>query len=205
METNEKIRQYIKNRMPDEYDRMLRIEEENRKAMQAPKDETTLRLEALGFRRIAVTAMSDTHYFCSPCDKNGESTITIQKVEGVYNKWGELSISYEQGVDVWKSYGHILKEGFYTLDEFDHLLMRMERSNWYRGKKDTMQRLPVLTILQRKVYDALPIAFPWSQGKMIAVEAGMPSRTAQRFFSKQSLFHKVKSGIYMKRIIYSET
>jgi len=205
METNDRLREFIKNQHPDEYGRLLKLEEANEEAMQQPKDETTLRLEALGFRRIAVTAMSDTHYFCSPCDKNGESTITIQKGEGIYSKWGELSIQYEQGVDVWKSCGHIFKEGFYTLEEFDRLLKRMERSHWYRGKKDTMLRLPVLTILQRKVYDALPITFLWSQGKMIAVNAGMPSRTAQRFFSKQSLFHKVKSGIYMKRIIYSET
>ena len=191
--------------MPDEYRRLLKIEEANKEAMEMPKDEMTLRLESLGFRRIAVTAMSDTHYFSSPCDKNGESTITIQKGEGIYSKWGEMSIRYEQGVDVWKSCGHIFKEGFYTLEEFDSLLQRMERSNWYKGKKDTMQKLPVLTMLQRKVYDALPITFPWSQGNVIAVDAGMPSRTAQRFFSKQSLFHKVKNGLYMKRIIYSET
>jgi hypothetical protein len=205
METNDRLRQYLKNQMPDEYRRLLRIEQENQEAMELPKDEMTLRLEALGFKRIAITAMSDTHYFSSPCDKNGESTITIQKGEAIYNKWGELSISYEQGVDVWKSCGHIFKEGFYTLEEFNRLLRRMERSRWYRGKKDIMQRLPLLTMLQRKVYDALPITFPWSQGKRIAVEAGMPSRTAQRFFSKQSLFRKVKNGIYMKRIIYSET
>ena len=205
METNDRFRQYLKNQMPDEYRRLLKIEEANREAMQGPKDELTLRLEAVGFKRIAITAMSDTHYFSSPCDKAGESSITIQKGEGHYDRYGELSISYEQGVDVWKSCGHILKEGFYTLEEFDRLLQRMERSRWYRGKKDTMQRLPLLTMLQRKVYDALPITFPWSQGKMIAVNAGMPSRTAQRFFSKQSLFHKVKNGIYMKRIIYSET
>lgn len=205
METNDRFRQWLKNQMPDEYRRLLRIEEENREAMAMPKDETTLRLESLGFRRIAVTAMSDTHYFCSPCDKTGESSITIQKGEGHYDRYGELSISFEQGVDVWKSCGHTLKEGFYTIEEFDRLLQRMERSNWYKGKKATVQRLPVLTILQRKVYDELPPIFPWAQGKEIAVDAGMPSRTAQRFFSKQSLFHKVKNGIYMKRIIYSET
>ena len=205
METNDKIRQYIKNQMPDEYRRLLKIEEANKEAMEMPKDEMTLRLESLGFHRIAVTAMSDTHYFSSPCDKNGESTITIQKGEGTYSKSGELSIRYQQGVDVWKSCGHIFKEGFYTLEEFEHLLQKMERSRWFKRKKDTMQRLPVLTMLQRKVYEALPITFPWSQGKVIAVDAGMPSRTAQRFFSKQSLFHKVKNGMYMKRIIYSET
>ena len=205
METDIKIRQYIKNQMPEEYDRMLRIEEENRKAMQAPKDELTLRLEELGFHRCAVTALSDTHYFSTPCDKKGECSLLYQRGDGVYSKWGELSISYDPGVDVMVSCGHILKEGFYTLEEFERLLQRMERSHWYRGKKDTLQKLPVLTMLQRKVYEALPVAFPWSQGKMIAVEAGMPSRTAQRFFGRQALFHKVKSGIYMKRIIYSET
>lgn len=205
METNDKFHQWLKNQHPDDYRRLLRIQEANADAMQQPKDEMTLRLEALGFRRIAITAMSDTHYFSSQCDKNGESTITIQKGEGSYNKWGELSISYEQGVDVWKSCGHIFKEGFYTLEEFEHLLLKMERSKWFKGKKDTVQRLPVLTMLQRKVYDALPITFPWSQGKVIAIDAGMPSRTAQRFFSKKSLFHKVRNGMYMKRIIYSET
>lgn len=204
METDERIRQFIKNQMPDDYRRLLKIEEANREAMEMPKDETTLRLEALGFRRIAVTAMSDTHYFTSPCDKNGDSSITVQKGEANYSRSGEVSIRYEQGVDVWKSCGQIFKEGFYTLEEFDRLLQRMERSNWYKGKKDTVLRLPVLTTLQRKVYDALPITFPWSQGKVIADEAGMPSRTAQRFFGRQALFYKVKIGVYMKLLIYSE-
>lgn len=204
MESNDRYRQWLKNQMPDEYNRLLRIEEENREAMAMPKDETTLRLESLGFRHIAVTAMSDTHYFSSPCDKTGESSITIQKGEGHYDRYGELSISYEQGVDVWKSCGHIFKEGFYTLEEFDKLLQKMEKSRWYREKKDAKTMLPELTILQRKVYDALPITFPWAQGKDIAVNAGMPSRTAQRFFGKKSLFHKVKNGIYLKKIIFAE-
>ena len=205
METNEKIREWLKNQHPDDYRRMLKIEEANKEAMEMPKDEMTLRLESLGFRRIAVTAMSDTHYFSSPCDKNGESTITVQKGEANYSRSGEVSIRYEQGVDVWKSCGHIFKEGFYTLEEFDKLLQKMEKSRWYREKKDAKTMLPELTILQRNVYDALPITFPWAQGKDIAINAGMPSRTAQRFFGKKSLFHKVKNGIYVKRIIYSET
>lgn len=204
METEVKFREYLKNQMPDEYRRLLMIEKANYEALQQPKDELTIRLEELGFHRKAVTALSDTHYFITPCDKKGECNLVYQRGEGVYSKWGELSISYDSGVDVLKSCGHILKEGFYTLEEFHHLLLRMKKSNWYTGKKN-IQRLPVLTLLQRKVYEALPVAFPWSQGKMIALEAGMPSRTAQRFFGRQALFHKVKSGIYMKQIIYVGT
>lgn len=204
METNEKIRQYIKNQMPEDYERMLRIEEENRKAMQAPKDELTLRLEELGFHRRAVTALSDTHYFSTPCDKKGECNLLYQRGEGVYSKWGELSISYDPGVDVLMSCGHILKEGFYTLEEFDQLLDKMERSHWYKEKNSTKKRLPVLTILQRKVYDALPPGFTWAQGKEIAVNAGMPSRTAQRFFGNLALFVKARKGTYMKKIIFAE-
>ena len=126
-----------------------------------------------------------------------------QRGDGVYSRYGELSISYEQGVDVLKSCGQILKEGFYTLDEFDLVLDKMERSHWYKEKKDK-KRLPVLSILQRSVYDALPVTFSWAQGKEIAIQAGMPSRTAQRFFGNQSLFLKVKNGTYTKKIIFAE-
>lgn len=202
METNDRFHQWLKNQHPDDYRRLLRIQEANADAMQRPKDEMTLRLEALGFRRIAVTALSDTHYFSTPCDKEGECNLVYQIGDGVYSKSGEKSINYEQGVDVWKSCGHILKEGFYTLDEFDLLLDKMERSPWYRGKKDNKARLPVLTMLQRKVYNALPPTFSWSQGKELAVNASMPQRTAQRFFSNSYLFDKVKKGTYMKKIIF---
>jgi len=204
METNDKLRQYIKNQYPDQYRQLLRLEQANEEAMRHPKDEMTLRLEALGFRRIAVTALSDTHYFSTPCDKKGEHNLTFQKGDGNYSRTGELSISYEQGVDVWKSCGHILKEGFYTLEEFYLLLEKMERSHWYRGKKDINARLPVLSILQRKVYEALPPIFPWAQGKEIAVKTGMPLRTTQRFFGNHVLFDKVKNGSYMKKIIFDE-
>ncbi|MBK9103307.1 MAG: hypothetical protein IPL92_01725 [Saprospiraceae bacterium] len=203
METNDRFRQYLENQMPDEYRRLLKIEEANEVAMQLPKDEITLRLEALGFNRRAVTAMSDTHCFSTPCDKGGEYNLVIQKGAGIYSRSGELSIRYEQGVDVWKSCGRILKEGFYTLDEFTLLVEKMERSHWYREKKDK-KRLPILSILQRKVYDGLPLIFGWSQGKEIATGSGMPARTAQRFFGNHSLFQKVSIGTYMKKILYDE-
>lgn len=202
METNDRIRQYIKNQFPDDYRRLLKIEEANREAMQSPKDEMTLRLEALGFRRTAVTALSDTQHFSTPCDKKGEYNLVYQRGDGVYSKWGELSISYEQGVDVWKSCGRLLVEGHYTLDEFDLLLDKMEGSHWYREKKDNKTRLPVLSMLQREIYAALPPIFPWSQGKEIASKSGMPLRTSQRFFGNHVLFDKVKKGTYMKKIIF---
>lgn len=204
METDDKIRQYVKNQYPDQYRRWLELEKANTEAMRLPKDELILRLEALGFHRGAVTALSDAHYFSTPCDKPGEFNLLYQRGDGVYSKSGELSISYEPGIDVWKPCGRILKEGFFTLDEFDLLLGKMERSHWYREKKNK-KRLPVLSLLQRKVYKALPPVFPWAQGKEIAVNAGMPPRTAQRFFGKQELFDKVKSGTYMKRIIFAST
>ncbi len=201
METNDRYRQYIKNQYPDQYRQLIRLEQANEEAMRQPKDEITLRLEALGFRRGAVIALSDTHYFSTPSDGAGEYNLVYQRGDGVYSKWGELSISYEPGVDVWKSYGRILKEGNYTLDEFNLLLGRMEGSHWYQEKKDK-KRLPVLSILQRRVYDTLPLIFAWGEGKGIAVNAGMPSRTAQRFFGNQHLFDKVKKGAYMKKIIF---
>ncbi|MFZ1677379.1 MAG: hypothetical protein WBP41_12285 [Saprospiraceae bacterium] len=40
----------------------------------------------------------------------------------------------------------ILKDGFYTHDEFNLLLEKMEASHWYREKKDK-KCLPVLSIL----------------------------------------------------------
>ncbi|MBK9104073.1 MAG: hypothetical protein IPL92_05775 [Saprospiraceae bacterium] len=203
METNDKFRQFIENKYPDQYRQLLRIEQANEDAMKRPKDEMTRRLEALGFRRGAVIALSDTHYFSTPSDRAGEYNLVYQRGDGVYSRYGELSISYEQGVDVWKSCGQILKEGFYTLDEFDLVLDKMERSRWYREKKDK-KRLPVLSILQRSVYDALPVTFSWAQGKEIAIQAGMPSRTSQRFFGNQSLFHKVKTGTYTKKITFAE-
>ena len=202
METNDRFRQYLENQMPDEYRRLLKIEEANEVAMQLPKDEITLRLEALGFNRRAVTAMSDTHCFSTPCDKGGEYNLVIQKGAGIYSRSGELSIRYEQGVDVWKSCGRILKEGFYTLDEFTLLVEKMERSHWYREKNNIKSRLPMLTILQRTVYDALPLTFAWAQGKEIAINTGMPSRTAQRFFGNRLLFDKVRNGTYMKKVLY---
>ncbi len=203
MEENDKYRQYIKNQYPDQYRQLLRIEQENEEAMRQPKNELTIRLEALGFRRGAVGALSDTHYFSIPSEKEGEYSLVYQRGDGVYSKWGELSIIYEPGVDVWKTYGHILKEGFYTLDEFTLVLMKMETSHWYRKKKDK-KRLPILSILQRSVYDTLPVTFSWAKGKEIAIQVGMPSRTAQRFFGNQVLFQKVKNGTYMKKIIFTE-
>jgi hypothetical protein len=61
-----------------------------------------------------------------------------------------------------------------------------------------------LSILQRKVYDALPLGFTWAQGKEIAINAGMPSRTAQRFFGNLALFEKASKGAYVKKIVFSE-
>jgi len=204
METKDKYRQYIKNKYPEQYQILLNIERANEEAMQLPKDPLVERLEILGFRRIAVTALSNSHFFCMPGDKKGEHGLTFQKGEGNYSRTGELSISYEQGVDVFKSFGQILKEGSYSLEEFDMLLDRMERSQFYRGKKANKARIPVLSMLQRKVYDSLPQIFPWAQGKEIAFNAGMPHRTAQRFFGNQVLFHKVKNGTYMKKIVFEE-
>jgi len=205
MKIDDRYRQYIKNRCPEQYQQLLKIEEANEVAMKLPKDEMTLRLEALGFRRGAVNSLSDTHYFSTPCDtKNGEYNLAIQKEYCIYSRSGELGISYEPGVDVWKSCGRILKEGYYTLDEFNQLLESMERSHWYREKNDFKKRLPVLSILQRKVYDTLPIIFVWKQGKEIATQSGMPIRTAQRFFGNYVLFDKVKNGTYMKKIIFDE-
>lgn len=204
MDTDDSNRLWIKNQQPDQYRRLLEIEQANREAMQRPKDEIIIRLEALGFHRGAVTALSDTHYFSTPCDRVGEYNLVYQRGDGAYSKWGEKSISYDPGIDVWKSCGRILKERFYTLDEFESVLEKMEGSHWYREKKDK-KRLPVLSILQRTVYDTLPLIFAWGEGKVIAVNAGMPSRTAQRFFGNHSLFEKVKNGTYMKKIIYEGT
>lgn len=203
METDDKIRQYVKNQYPDQYRRWLELEKANKEAMQLPKDDIIIRLEAMGFHRGAVNALSDTHYVCTPCDKNGEHNLVVQIGDGIYSRSGDVSMRYEQGVDVWKSCGQILKEGFYTLDEFDLLLDRMERSHWYGEKKAIKARLPVLSLLQRKVYDSLPQIFAWSQGKEIAFNSGMPVRTAQRFFGNQFLFEKVKNGIYMKKIVFA--
>lgn len=202
MESNEKIRQYIKNQYPDQYRRLLEIEKANVAAMQLPKDDIIIRLENMGFRRGAVNALSDTHYCSSPNDKVGEYSVVVQIGDGVYSKSGEKSISFEQGVDVWKPCGQILKEGFYTLEEFDLLLDRLERSHWYQGKKANKAKMPALSMLQCKVYDSLPQIFTWAHGKVIAFNAGMPARTAQRFFGNQVLFQKVKSGTYMKKIIF---
>src|SRR5687767_11052959 len=109
METNDKIRQYVKNQYPDQYRRWLELEQANKEAMQLPKDEIILRLEAMGFHRGAVNALSDTHYIRTPCDKIGEHNLIVQIGDGVYSKSGHKSMSYEQGVDVWKSCGQILK------------------------------------------------------------------------------------------------
>ncbi len=203
METKDRYRQFLENKYSNQYQELLRLEQANKEAMQLPKDSIIIRLESMGFRRAAVNALSDTHYCSTPCDKKGEHSLIVQIGDGVYSKSGEKSISYEQGVDASKSYGQILKEGFYTLDEFDLVLDKMERSHWYRRKTDTKTRL-LLSMLQRRVYDALPTIFPWSQGKVIAVDAGMPSRTAQRFFGNHVLFDKVRNGIYMKKIIFDE-
>lgn len=204
METDDKIKQYVKNQYPDQYRRWLELEQANKEAMQLPKDDILIRIEELGFKRSAVNALSDTHYCSTPCDKKGEHSLVVQIGDGVYSRSGERSIRYEQGVDVYRSCGKILKEGFYTLDEFDLLLDKMERSHWYRGKKVTKTRIPVLSMLQRKVYDTLPQIFTWSQGKGVAVNSGMPLRTAQRFFSNHVMFDKVKQGTYMKKIIFDE-
>lgn len=205
MESNEKIRQYIKNQYPDQYRRLLEIEKANAEAMQLPKDSIILRLEALGFHRGAVNALSDSHFCLSPKDKVGDYSVVVQIGDGIYSKSGERSIFFEQGVSVEKSFGQILKVGFYTLEEFDLLLDRMERSQFYRGKKANKARLPVLSMLQRKVYEALPPIFTWAGGKEIATNFGMPTRTAQRFFGNTFLFDKVKKGTYMKKIIFAGT
>lgn len=205
METNDQVKQFVKNQNPDQYRRWLKIEQANEEAKLLPKDEIILRLEAMGFRRMAVIALSDTHYCTTPCDKAGECSLIVQIGDGIYSRSGHLSIRYDQGVDVQKSCGQILKEGFYTFDEFDLILDKMERSQWYRGKKDNKTKLPFLSILQRKVYDALPQLFTWAHGKEIAVNTGMPPRTSQRFFGNRALFDKVKSGTYLKKIIFDET
>ncbi len=204
METNDRYRQYIKNKYPEQYQILLEIEQANMKAMQLPKHPLVERLEVLGFRRIAVTALSDSHYFCMPGDKKGEHGLTFQKGEGNYGHNGDFCIQYQPGIDVFKSYGRILKEGFYRFDVFSQLLDKMERSHWYQEKNGTLKRLPVLTILQRKVYDSQPVTFTWAQGKEIAVNAGMPSRTAQRFFGNLVLFEKAKKGTYIKKIVFAE-
>lgn len=204
MEMNDRYRQFIKNKYPDQYRQLLEIEQANEEAMQLPKDELIVRLEALGFCRGAVNALSDTHYFSTPSDRVGEYNLVFQRGDGVYSSWGELSICYEPGIDVWKSYGHILKEGFYTLDEFNRLLQKMEGSRWY-GEKNNKKRIPVLSILQRRVYDKLPLTFAWNQGKDIAIQEGMPARTAQRFFANNILFQKVSTGSYIKKIIFAGT
>lgn len=205
MESNDRYKQYVKNQYPDLYRRWLEIEQANREALQLPQDEIILRLEAMGFRRGAINALSDTHYFSTPCDKNEDCNVVIQIGDGIYSRSGERSIRYEQGVDVWKSCGQILKEGFYTLDEFDLLLNKMERSHWYREKKSNKTRLPALSLLQREIYAALPQIFRWGQGKAIAAKSGMPSRTAQRFFGNTSLFDKVRNGTYTKKVLYEGT
>jgi hypothetical protein len=97
-----------------------------------------------------------------------------------------------------------LTEGFYTFDEFTLLLNKMEKSGWYQEKNGTKKRLPVLTTLQREVYDSLPATFTWAQGKQIAVNVGMPERTAQRFFGNLVLFEKARKGVYMKKITFAE-
>jgi hypothetical protein len=204
METNDQLRQFVKNKYPDQYRRWLELEQANEEAMHLPKDEIIIRLERMGFRRGAVNALSDTHYCAFPKDKNGEYSLVVQIGDGIYSRSGERSISYDQGVDVYKPFGQILKEGFYTLDEFDLLLDKMERSHWYREKKSTKGRLPVLSILQRNVYEALPSFFTWAQGKEIAIKAGMPSRTAHRFFSNLTLFEKARKGAYVKKIVFAE-
>ena len=204
MESNDKIRQYIKNQFPDQYRQLLRLEQANEDAKLLPKDEIIRRLEGMGFKRGAINALSDTHYCSIPGAKCGEYSVVVQIGDGIYSRSGERSIFFEQGVSVEKSFGQILKEGFYTLEEFDSLLDRMERSKFYRGKKTNKARLPFLTMLQRKVYDALPQIFTWAQGKEIAFNATMPYRTSQRFFSKRELFYKVKNGTYMKKIIFDE-
>ncbi|MBL0294465.1 MAG: hypothetical protein IPQ04_09425 [Saprospiraceae bacterium] len=204
METNDRFHQWLKNQHPDDYRRLLRIQEANADAMQQPKDEFTSRLEALGFVRLAVTAMSDTHFFAFPGDKRRENNLTIQKAERTYDRHGKLSIGYDPGVDVFKPYGRLLTEGFYTFDEFTLLLNKMEKSGWYQEKNGTKKRLPVLTTLQREVYDSLPATFTWAQGKQIAVNVGMPERTAQRFFGNLVLFEKARKGVYMKKITFAE-
>jgi hypothetical protein len=204
METNDRFRQYLKNKYPEEYRQLLRIEQANEEAMQRPRDELTIRLEDLAFCRGAVNALSDTHYFSSPSDRAGEYNLVYQRGDGVYSNSGELCIYYEPGVEILKPFGRILKEGFYTLDEFELVLTKMEGSHFYRDKKDR-KRLPVLSILQRSVYDSLPLMFAWSQGKEIAVKAGMSSRTLQRFLSNGKLFSRVKNGSYAKKIIFTET
>ncbi len=196
--------QYIANKYPEHYQKLLQIEEANAAAMQKPKDEIILRLESIGFHRGAVNALSDTHYLSTPCDKKGDFNLIYQRGGNVYNDFGDLGFSYKKGVDVWKSCGQILKEGFYTLDEFNLVLDRMEGSRWYRSKGEGVRKLPVLTNLQRKVYIALPSIFSWAEGKDIAIQTGMPSRTAQRFFGNGALFDKVKNGFYMKKIIFEE-
>lgn len=203
METNDRYRQYIKNQHPDQYRRLLEMEQANKDAMLAPKDLLIRRLEALGFHRGAVSAMSDTHFFTTPSSRTGEYNLVYQRGDGVYSKWSGKSISYDPGIDVWKSCGRILKEGFYTLNEFDSVLDMMEGSHWYREKRDR-KRLPVFSAVHRSVYDALPLLFSWSQGKEIAVKAGMPSRTAQRFFGNPVLFEKARKGTYMKKIVFNE-
>lgn len=204
MAINDYYRQLIKNKYPDQYRKLLEIEEANAMALLQPKDEITLRLEELGFYRGAVSALSDTHHFSTPCDKQGEFNLIYQRGGNIYNDFGDLGFSYKKGVDVWKSCGQILKEGFYTLDEFNLLLDRMEGSRWYRRKEDRKRRLPVLTTLQRNVFDQVPSFFSWAQGKEIAMQAGMPTRTAQRFFSNQTLFERVKNGTYVKKITFTE-
>ncbi len=204
MDSNNKYRQYVKNQYPEQYRLWLELEQDNKAALELPKDDIILRLEALAFRRGAVSAMSDTHYFCTPCDKTGEYNLVYQKSDDIYNKFGKLSLRYEKGVDVWKSCGRILKEGFYNLIEFDLLLDKMERSYWYWGKKDTKTRLPVLSMQQRKIYDDLPLVFSWAEGKEIAANSYMSIRTAQRFFGNNTFFQKVKKGAYMKKIIFNK-
>jgi len=89
------------------------------------------------------------------------------------------------------------------LDAFALFLEKIEGSHRYQEKSDK-KRLPVLSILQRTVYDALPVTFVWTQGKEAALQAGMPLRTAQRFFANRVLFDKVKNGAYAKKIIFTE-
>lgn len=204
MKVDHNYREYIKYIYPREYRELIRFNQAKKGAMLLTKDEITLRLDAMGFCLCAISALSREHFFSTPCDSEGKYSLVIRKEEGFFELSNKLRIPFKPGVHVHRPCGPILAEGSYTLNEFNLLLDIMERSPWYRDKMDHTKQLPDFSILQVKVYGSLPKVFKWDHGKEIATLYGMSVRTAQRFFSNHSIFHRIKRGAYVKKILHDE-
>lgn len=203
--SEERLEQYLDNRYDDDWQfQQLRKRVKAKAAEDAAKipeleaTPTGQRLKALGFKILQYNSghglPSERRIFmASPCHpKEHVVTYTFESRE----------------YDVYRSVARLLKPGWYTEEEFEAILTKMEQSPRFAPKPERAPRWinpATLNILKQEVHKSLPIIFKWREGVAIALKAGMPERTFGRFVSNRGLFDKVKAGVFLKKWTIAET